>query len=136
MILPIGADADQYSISLKEIGGRNELMRKRNVNVVYVPESFPSSWTAVNWAALLLEILAGCEDRGAWDSVELFLDKSDFPQLIKSATPKLLAEIEGYRRKLATAREYEKVHGRGSLYKRDHPFNIWVAAILADIELA
>jgi hypothetical protein len=64
------------------------------------------------------------EECGDWDCIESWLNSRYLLWIEKFADARLLARIAEWREKLAEARAHEAIHGKGSLYVKDHPFNV------------
>ena len=70
-----------------------------------------------------MKALALAEERGSWHAVGRMLEGPVFDMIRPVASAEVLAEIEACTARLAAARAYEAVHGRGALWKHDHWFN-------------
>lgn len=94
-----------------------------------MPASPPSAADRTPMSAELvagfLGALALAEERGAWDAVEAHLrvlvDEARIEETADEATRVRLAQV---RERLAAAKAYEAVHGRGALLVKNHPFNL------------
>jgi len=71
-----------------------------------------------------MQCLERGEDRGDWSYVEWHLRGEMFRWMRKFADADLSQQIDKWEEKLADARAYEAVHGKGSLYKTGHPINV------------
>src|SRR3546814_2708336 len=59
--------------------------------------------------------LSRSEECGAWHRVAVLLEGKTFARIKKIADEELLQRIAVWEEKLAKAREYEAIHGQGSL---------------------
>lgn len=64
------------------------------------------------------------EETGRWPVVDLWLNKSaDVIRLQRFGNARILSLLKLWREKLQKAQAYEALHGQGSLFVKDHPFN-------------
>lgn len=79
------------------------------------------TFTIIEDAFLSLEI---AEERGDWEFIEWRLKSEQFSWIRQSGDGDVFAWLVNWHTKLSQAKEYEATHGKGCLYKKDHPDNI------------
>lgn len=88
-----------------------------------------NSRTEQRSAEALLGALALAQECGRWWVVEQIFTWPSFQRIERNADHELGARLHAIRSRLARAQEHERRHGVGSLYVKDHPFNVRVEKI-------
>jgi hypothetical protein len=71
---------------------------------------------------ILLKAMLRSEDRGDYRTLRTFIQQTGH-HLKASAEAELVAEYNKLLARAEQAFDYERVHGEGSLFKREHPAN-------------